>query len=86
MLLDVREVDEWQLCRIPGSTWIPMGELSVRHAELDPDRPVVCICHHGIRSANVANALERLGFDHVYNLTGGVDRWADDVDPTMPRY
>ena len=49
VLLDVREEDEWELCRIEGSVWIPMGELSVRHVELDPDRPLVVVCHHGVR-------------------------------------
>lgn len=86
VLLDVREHDEWETCRIEGSVWIPLGELSVRHAELDPDRPTVCICHHGIRSASAAMGLERLDFAEVYNLSGGVDRWARVVDPKMPRY
>lgn len=86
VLLDVREEDEWELCRIEGSVWIPMGELSVRHVELDPDRPLVVVCHHGVRSAHAAMALEHLGFDCLYNLSGGVERWSRDVDPGMPRY
>jgi len=86
VLLDVREPEEVALCRIEGSLMIPMGELSVRHVELDPDRPTVCVCHHGVRSAHVAAALARLGFEQLYNLTGGVDRWALEVDPAMRRY
>ena len=86
VLLDVREAEEWEICRIEGALWIPMGELAVRHVELDPDRPTVVVCHHGVRSAHVALALERLGFERVYNLSGGVDRWAREVDPTMARY
>jgi rhodanese-related sulfurtransferase len=54
--------------------------------ELDPDQPIVCICHHGVRSASVAQALDRLGFDAVYNLVGGLDRWSREVDPAFPRY
>lgn len=86
VLLDVREHEELAICRIEGATHIPMSELSVRHVELDPARPTVCICHHGVRSANVAAALERLDFDELYNLAGGVDRWAEEVDPSMARY
>lgn len=86
VLLDVREPEELALCRIEGSIAIPMGELSLRHVELDPERPTVCVCHHGVRSAHVAAALVRLGFEKLYNLTGGVDRWAHEVDPGMPRY
>jgi rhodanese-related sulfurtransferase len=86
VLLDVREDEELELCRITGATHIPMSELSVRHVELDPDRPTVCICHHGIRSASVAAALEGLDFTELYNLTGGVDQWAQDVEPGMARY
>ncbi len=86
VLLDVREPRELAICRIEGSVAIPMSELSVRHVELDPDRPVVCICHHGVRSASVAAALAHLGFAEVWNLSGGIERWAVDVDPSMRRY
>jgi rhodanese-related sulfurtransferase len=86
VLLDVREPDEVAICRIEGSLNVPMSEITARLAELDPDRPTVCICHHGIRSANVAAALERLEFDELYNLAGGIDRWAEEVEPSMGRY
>ena len=86
VLLDVREPHELEICRIEGSIAIPMSELSVRHVELDPDKPLVCICHHGIRSAHVASALARMDFAELYNLTGGIDRWAAEVEPTMARY
>ena len=86
LLLDVREAEELETCRLDGSLHIPLSELSVRLPELDPERPIVCICHHGIRSASAAAALHGLDFDEVYNLTGGVDRWALEVDPTMARY
>ena len=86
VLVDVREPGEFALCHIEGSLPLPLGELSVRHTELDPDRPTVLICHHGIRSAHAAAALLELGFEELYNLSGGVERWATDVDPGMPRY
>ncbi len=86
VLLDVREPHELAICRIEGSLALPMSELSARNAELDPKKPIVCICHHGIRSAHVASALARMEFAEVYNLSGGIDRWAIEVDPSMPRY
>jgi rhodanese-related sulfurtransferase len=86
VLLDVREDEEFAICHLPGSLHIPMGELSARLSELDPDAPTVCICHHGIRSASVAGALAERDFGEVYNLTGGVDLWSLEVDRRMPRY
>ncbi len=85
-MLDVREPAEVAICSIAGSVHIPMGEIGARHLELDPDRPTVCVCHHGVRSAQVALALDRLGFRSLFNLTGGIDRWAGEVDPGMARY
>lgn len=86
LLLDVREHWEYERCRIEGSRLVPMGEVSQRANELDPETDVVVICHHGVRSYRVAMMLEYSGFAKVYNLIGGVERWARDVDPTMPRY
>ena len=86
VLLDVREAGEVAICALPGSVHVPMGEVARRVRELDPHKPTVCICHHGVRSANVAAMLERFGFEELYNLAGGVDRWAEEVDPAMPRY
>jgi rhodanese-related sulfurtransferase len=54
--------------------------------ELDPDRPTVCICHHGVRSMSAARFLADQGFDELYNLAGGIDRYSLDVDPRLPRY
>jgi rhodanese-related sulfurtransferase len=86
MLLDVREPWELEICRIEGAERIPMRRIPASLHQLEPDRPVVVICHHGIRSQQVALYLERQGFSQVYNLQGGVDGWARDVDPTMPTY
>lgn len=85
-LLDVREPWEVALCRIDGSTAVPMGSLAQALPALDPDRPIVCICHHGVRSAHVAGLLHRQGYDEVYNLAGGIDAWARQIDPAMPSY
>jgi len=86
LLLDVREPWEQQICRIDGSELVPMRALPARLNELDPARPTICICHHGGRSAHVAMFLARQGFAEVYNLTGGVDAWARQVDRRMATY
>ncbi|MFL9924575.1 rhodanese-like domain-containing protein [Herbaspirillum lusitanum] len=86
LLLDVREPWENQTCSIEGSTLIPMNTIPGRFAELDEEQPVVCICHHGARSAQVAAFLERQGFTKVANLTGGIHAWATQVDSAMPTY
>ncbi|RME23084.1 MAG: sulfurtransferase [Deltaproteobacteria bacterium] len=87
VLLDVRERHELDLARIDSAVHIPMGEIVSRYRELDPSAHIVVMCHHGIRSWNVARFLvERAGFRHVDNLSGGIDAWALEVDPTTPRY
>jgi rhodanese-related sulfurtransferase len=86
LLLDVREPWEYQTCRIEGSTLVPMNTIPARVHELDPATETVVICHHGARSFQVASFLERNGFSNLYNLQGGVNAWADQVEPAMPRY
>ena len=86
VLLDVREPWELEKCAIGGVLPIPMNSIPARMQELDPDVPVVCICHHGARSLQVAAFLERQGFTDVTNLTGGVHAWAQQVDPAMATY
>jgi rhodanese-related sulfurtransferase len=86
VLLDVREPWEWELCHLPGTLLIPMGELPARVHELNKAAETVVICHHGVRSFHAARYLETLGFDDVVNLSGGMAAWADEVDPAMPRY
>lgn len=86
VLLDVREPWEFETCRIDGSMLIPMNTIPDKLCELAPEQPVVCICHHGVRSMNVAAFLEKKGFTGVYNLTGGVHAWAQEVDGTMTTY
>ncbi|MEO8808552.1 MAG: rhodanese-like domain-containing protein [Burkholderiaceae bacterium] len=90
LLLDVREDWEVKLAPVTVSglrcVHIPMNDIPSRLAELDPAQPVVCICHHGARSAQVVAFLERQGFDAVYNLAGGSDAWSMQVDASVPRY
>lgn len=86
VLLDVREPWEQQICTIEGSQPMPMQQVPARFGALDPEQPIVCVCHHGGRSAQVALFLQRQGYEDVYNLTGGVDAWARQVDPKMPTY
>jgi rhodanese-related sulfurtransferase len=85
-LLDVREDWEVATCAIKGSIAIPMGQITERTNELDPARPVVCYCHHGMRSLQVGLFLEHQGFGQVLNLDGGIDAWARIVDPSCPTY
>ncbi|MFM8332212.1 MAG: rhodanese-like domain-containing protein [Candidatus Methylumidiphilus sp.] len=85
-LLDVREPHEFKYCHINGSVNLPMNQTPARLAELDPARETVVICHHGMRSAQVAHFLINQGFSDISNLTGGVAAWATQVDPTMPTY
>lgn len=86
LLLDVREAWEYQLCHIQGSQHMPMGTVPARLDELERERDIVVICHHGGRSAQVGIFLERQGFSNVINLSGGVAGWAASVDPAMPQY
>lgn len=86
LLLDVREPWEVETACVAGALCIPMGEVPTRLAELDKDRPVLVMCHHGRRSAQVAYLLERSGFREVINLGGGIDAWSEQVDPGVARY
>jgi rhodanese-related sulfurtransferase len=85
VLLDVREPGEAAIARLAGSTLIPLRELRARIGELDPDAETVVYCHHGIRSAHAIAHLEPLGLRRLLNLSGGIDRWAREVDRAMAR-
>ena len=86
VLLDVREAEELAIVAMEGAVHIPMGEIPSRSIELDPDRPIICMCHHGMRSAQVAAFLADRGFENLANMTGGIDAWAAVVDTDLPRY
>lgn len=86
LLLDVREPWEFDNCHIEGSLLVPMRQVPQALHDLDRERETVVICHHGVRSYQVAYYLEHMGFSRVINLQGGVEAWARDVDPGMKRY
>jgi len=90
-LIDVREPAELRTASIqPAESYtllaIPMGSIPARLAELDPQKPVACLCHHGGRSMQVASFLHGRGFAHVANIAGGIHAWADELDPSIARY
>ena len=91
VLLDVREHWEHALANAVKDTrfahvHIPMAEVPARLSELDPQRPIACLCHHGARSMSVAAFLVNNGFEDVSNITGGIDAWSLSADPAVPRY
>ena len=86
LLLDVREPWEWQLARIAGSRHLPMQHIPAHVDGLDKSHPTVVICHHGTRSLQVVAFLERMGFQNLHNLQGGIDAWARQVDVRVPLY
>ena len=85
-LLDVREPQELAIASLPGALHIPMREVPGRLEQLDRDRPIVVMCHTGVRSRHVAGFLLANDFEQVFNLAGGIDAWSAEVDPTLPRY
>jgi adenylyltransferase/sulfurtransferase len=85
-LIDVREPFEWEICHMVGAKLIPLSQLPSRIHELDPTKPIVVYCHSGYRSAQAVKLLRELGLRRSYNLAGGIDAYAERVDPSMPRY
>lgn len=86
LVLDVREGWEREIVAIPGSFHIPMGEIPDRLHEIPTDQTVVVQCHRGGRSMQVARLLVSKGYTQVYNLAGGIDAWAREVDDSLPTY
>src|SRR6478735_3956082 len=86
VIVDVREPQEYQINRLPGSILIPLGDLPKRYVELDPNANLVMQCKSGMRSAKAQDFLRSKGFTRVRNLTGGVLGWIDQVDPSQPKY
>ena len=85
-VLDVRNPNEFQICRIPGTVLVPLPELPSRFAEVPRDREVIVHCKSGMRSAKAIEFLKGQGYSKLANLTGGILAWAEKVDPGMPRY
>jgi rhodanese-related sulfurtransferase len=90
VVLDVREPYELNLASIKANGFelitIPMGVIPPRLNELASSQPIACLCHHGGRSMQVASFLKERGFEHVANIAGGINAWAAELDPTVPRY
>ncbi|MCE1251695.1 MAG: sulfurtransferase [Comamonadaceae bacterium] len=90
LLLDVREPWELQTAsvRADGAAFLhmPMASVPLRLAELGAERPIACLCHHGGRSMQVAYYLQQHGFDQLANVAGGIDAWARELAPQVPRY
>jgi thiazole biosynthesis adenylyltransferase ThiF len=86
LLLDVREQWEWDVAHLEGSLHIPLGQLPGRLQEIDTRREIVTICHHGMRSLHARDLLQGAGFSRVRSLAGGIDLWAEVVEPGMRRY
>jgi adenylyltransferase/sulfurtransferase len=85
-IVDVRESFEYEIARIEGSTLIPLGELPARLGELHREEEIILLCKSGCRSAQAVQMLQRAGFAQLYNLAGGIDAWANEIDPGMQRY
>ena len=86
LLLDVRTDEETAVCTLPDSVHIPMNLIPLRSNELPDGLPIVVYCHHGIRSLHTAMYLADAGFETIYNLQGGIDAWAAQIDENMARY
>jgi rhodanese-related sulfurtransferase len=88
-LIDVREPEEWNAARLPGSELIPMQTVPSRLGELEAlsdEKPLAILCHHGVRSLNVAAWLRQRGIENCFSVIGGIDRWSREIDPSIPRY
>ena len=87
-LIDVREQDEWDLCRIDGAELLPLSAFGALAPDrlVDPAEPLLIYCHHGVRSRRVAEFLAQQSFRDVANLSGGIEAWSLEVDPAVPRY
>jgi rhodanese-related sulfurtransferase len=86
VVLDVREPQEIAIARFPRALEIPMQSVPSRIDELDKSAEIFVLCHHGMRSAHVAEYLAEQGFTRVGNVSGGIDAWSLQVDPSVPRY
>ena len=86
LLIDVREPWEYETSRIEGAKLIPIGSIPANLGQLDVDQDLICYCHHGQRSLDVAAWLRAQGVETAQSLAGGIDRWSLEIDPSVPRY
>ncbi len=84
--IDVREPFEWEICRVPNAQLVPLGTIPASAASLDRSKHLLIYCHHGGRSLRATQYLRAHGFPRVTNVAGGIDAWAREIDPAMPRY
>lgn len=87
-LIDVRDPEEYAYCRLPRAELIPLSTLPAEAAAKLPDKtaPILLYCHHGMRSARAADYLRQMGYANARSVAGGIDQWANEVDPTTPTY
>ncbi len=87
-IIDCREEDEWQICRLPNALLVPSSRISEMAPQVftDTQEHLIIYCHHGMRSHRVATWLRQHGFVNAQSMRGGIDAWADLVEPEMPRY
>ena len=86
-LIDVRERDEWEICRLPKAELIPLSEFASRvPEELGREEDIILYCHHGVRSERAGQYLLKNGYQHVRNLSGGINAWSVEVDAGVRRY
>ena len=88
LLLDCRQPQEYGIARIEGARLIPMADIPLRLAELEPwrDKPIIVHCHHGVRSLRVARFLREKGFSQACSMRGGIEAWSVEIDPNVSRY
>ena len=87
-LIDCREADELSICQIAGHDWVPLGNFpeSIPKLNASSERGVVVYCHHGMRSLRAASFLRANGVENAFSMRGGIEAWADLLDPAMARY
>ncbi len=87
MFIDCREPDEFEYCRIDGTQLVPLGNLPAWSQSIaDDGRPLVVICHHGVRSLHAVHWLRKNGISNARSMAGGIDHWSLEIDPALPRY
>ena len=86
IILDVREKWEYDICHIENSVHIPMGQITEKKDDLNHSDVIIVVCHHGVRSRMVAKYLDANGFIDIINLSGGIDAWSNEIDPSMTKY
>ena len=86
ILLDVRDRFEYEICKIKNSINIPLSEISQNLGKIDKNYKIIIYCHHGVRSMYALKLLQNKGFKYLYSLKGGINEWADKIDPSIQKY